>query len=117
MFDKSYDMELVKRSKIESSDNPIEDSKETMQIHLYEKGDKVKLLDENDLGTIYRPADKFNNVNVLYNNKFIEVNVKKIEPYLSAKELYPDGYDLDSLFIDFKVANRGSVNPTALAGN
>jgi hypothetical protein len=45
--------------------------------------------------------DNFYNVVVFYNEEFIEVNVKRISLEISAKELYPDGYDLETLFIDY----------------
>lgn len=62
----------------------------------------MKLLDKNEYGIIYKPIDQFNNVKVLYKEDFIEVNVKRIELYLTAKELYPKNYDLDNLFVSFK---------------
>ena len=63
---------------------------------------KIKLLDKDDYEIVYSPIDKFNNVQVLYNNEFITVNVKRTEPYLKAKDLYPEGYDLNTLFTSFK---------------
>ncbi|MGL5717163.1 MAG: hypothetical protein ACRCX2_29390, partial [Paraclostridium sp.] len=33
---------------------------------------------------------------------FISVNVKKIEIALKASELYPEGYDINSLFTSYK---------------
>ncbi len=99
MDDKNYDFDLVKKSKIES---PEEEYKEEKEIPAYQVGDKVKLLEEDDFGIIYKPVDKFNNVKVLYKGEFIEVNVKRIELYLKATVLYPKGYDLDNLFVSFK---------------
>lgn len=37
-----------------------------------------------------------------YQNQFIEVNEKRLALELKAVELYPEGYDLDTLFIDYK---------------
>lgn len=99
MDDKNYDFELLKRSKIEASSKVDTEEK---QITNYQVGDKVKLLDKNEYGIIYKPIDQFNNVKVLYKEDFIEVNVKRIELYLTAKELYPKNYDLDNLFVSFK---------------
>lgn len=60
------------------------------------------MLDKNDFGIVYKPIDKFNNISVLYKDEFIDVNVKRVELFIRATELYPNGYDLDSLFVSFK---------------
>ena len=39
---------------------------------------------------------------VLTMHKDMSVNVKRTKPYLKAKDLYPEGYDLNSLFVSFK---------------
>jgi hypothetical protein len=39
---------------------------------------------------------------VFYQEKFFEINVKRIELEFPAAELYPRGYDLDTLFTDFR---------------
>lgn len=46
--------------------------------------------------------DKFNNVEVLFNDNFISVNIKRLQLSIKASELYPEGYDLDVLFTSFK---------------
>ena len=68
----------------------------------YKIGDRVNLLDHDDFGIIYKEKDNFYNVVVYYNGEFIEVNVKRITLEVSAKELYPEGYDLNTLFVDYK---------------
>ena len=100
MSDKNYNFNLINESKI--AVNPIEEVAVLKDIPNLEIGDKVKLLDYNDYGVVYKPIDKFNNVEVLYKNEFIEINIKRIELYLKAKDLYPQGYDLNSLFISFE---------------
>lgn len=100
MSDKNYNFNLINESKIVV--NPIEEVAVLKDIPNLEIGDKVKLLDYNDYGVVYKPIDKFNNVEVLYKNEFIEINIKRIELYLKAKDLYPQGYDLNSLFISFE---------------
>lgn len=39
---------------------------------------------------------------ILYNKEFIDVNYKRIKLELKASELYPEGYDLNQLFISYK---------------
>lgn len=100
MSDKNYNFNLINESKI--AVNPIEEVAVLKDIPNLEIGDKVKLLDYNDYGVVYKPINKLNNVEVLYKNEFIEINIKRIELYLKAKDLYPQGYDLNSLFTSFE---------------
>ena len=95
---KDYNYELLKDSKI--INKKIEETKE--EQYLYETGDKVLLLDKNLSAIVYKGIDRFNNVTVLFNNEFIEVNYKRIRLEITAKELYPEDYDLNQLFISFK---------------
>lgn len=96
---KDYEIKLVDKRKLIHE----EKSKPALnQSYNYEIGDKVKLLDKNDYAVVYKPVDKFNNIEVLYKDEFIEVNIKRVEPYLKARDLYPEGYDLNSLFVSFK---------------
>ncbi|HID7760931.1 TPA: endonuclease MutS2, partial [Clostridioides difficile] len=39
---------------------------------------------------------------VLFNDNFISVNIKRLQLSIKASELYPEGYDLDTLFTNFK---------------
>lgn len=96
---KDYDIKLVDNRKIRTESNV---NSVPIKIYDYETGDKIKLLDKNDYGIVYTTVDKFNNLEVLYKNEFITVNVKRTEPHLKAKDLYPEGYDLNSLFVSFK---------------
>ena len=98
--DKSYNFDLLDRNKINKKVETIVENKE--YYNLYEKGDKVKLLDYDDYGIVYEEMDKYNNIKVLYKNDFIEVNIKRVNPYLKAKDLYPADYDLNSLFTSYK---------------
>ena len=98
--DKSYNFDLLDRNKINKKVETVIDNKE--YYNLYEKGDKVKLLDYDDYGIVYEEMDKYNNIKVLYKNDFIEVNIKRVNPYLKAKDLYPADYDLNSLFTSYK---------------
>lgn len=78
------------------------------------KRDRVKLLDHDDFAIIYKEMDQFYNVVVYYKGEMVEVNVKRITINLPAQELYPEGYDLETLFTDFATRkmehdiNRGS---------
>ena len=105
---KDYEINLIDRRKIRNK----EKIDNTIQTYDYEIGDKIRLLDKDDFGIVYTGIvytgiDKFNNLQVLYKNEFITVNVKRTKPYLKAKDLYPEGYDLNSLFVSFKDRKLG----------
>lgn len=99
MESKEYRLERLNESRIRK---PKVVKEKIEEKHEYEKGDRVKLLDYDDFGIIYKEKDNFSNVVVFYNGEFIEVNVKRISLEVQAKELYPEGYDVDTLFVDYK---------------
>ena len=101
MEDKSYDFTLISKNKI--LPKYIEEEKVSL-INSYEfqVGDKVELLDFEDFGIVYKPMDKFNNIEVLYKNEFISINAKRLKLQFKAKDLYPQDYDLNSLFVSFE---------------
>lgn len=98
MENKEYQLERVNENKIKK---PKIVNGKTEEKYEFKKGDRVKLLELNDYGIVYREMDKFYNVVVFYDGEFIEVNVKRISLDISRKELYPEGYDLDTLFIEY----------------
>ncbi|MFJ7738856.1 endonuclease MutS2 [Lysinibacillus sp. NPDC097287] len=98
MENKDYHLDCVNEDKIRK---PKIVNEKTELIYEYKKGDRVKLLDHNDFGIVYKEMDAFYNVVVYYDGEFIEANIKRISLDISAKELYPDGYDLETLFTDF----------------
>ncbi|MBP1925320.1 dsDNA-specific endonuclease/ATPase MutS2 [Sedimentibacter acidaminivorans] len=96
---KDYNYNFVSNNKIRSEQSNSENI--PFENYNYEIGDKVYLTEYKESGLIYKPKNKFNNVTVLYDNKFIEINVRQIKLEFKAAELYPEGYDLDSLFTSF----------------
>lgn len=111
MENKDYQLKQVNPDKIRQ---PKLRSEAITAKYDYKKGDRVKLLDHNDFAIIYKEIDQFYNVVVYYKGEMIEVNVKRITLNLPAHELYPEGYDLETLFTDFATRkmehdiNRGS---------
>ncbi|GAA0061846.1 endonuclease MutS2 [Clostridium sp. CTA-1] len=98
MDTKSYNYNLIQDSKIIK--NKELQAKE--DFYDYSVGDKVILLENNELAIVYKERDRLNNVTILYNKEFIEVNYKRIKLELKASDLYPEGYDLNQLFISYK---------------
>lgn len=95
---KEYNYDLVKESNI--SKKKIQNS--TIEYNLYSIGDKVKLLDNNKEAIVYKEINKLNNITVLCDGEFIEVNYKRLKLEIKAEDLYPAGYDLNQLFVSFK---------------
>jgi dsDNA-specific endonuclease/ATPase MutS2 len=96
---KDYNYNFVNKSRIRTVQEIIENV--SFENSNYEIGDKVYLTEHKKSGIVYKPKNEFNNVTVLYDNKFIEVNVKQIKLEFKASELYPEDYDLNSLFTSF----------------
>ncbi|HHK5560249.1 endonuclease MutS2 [Bacillus cereus] len=99
MGNKEYALEKVNESKIRKP-KFVQEKRESH--YEYKIGDRVNLLDHDDFGIIYKEKDNFYNVVVYYNGEFVEVNVKRITLEVASKELYPEGYDLNTLFVDYK---------------
>lgn len=95
---KDYNYNLVKESKIPKRE--IEKS-ETHE-YIYRVGDKVLLFDKDASGIVYKEIDRLNNITVLFNNEFIEVNYRRLKLEISAEELYPKDYDMSQLFSSYK---------------
>ncbi len=101
MDNKNYDFSLVKENKI-SHNATKKENLTLISFPDFEVGDKVELLDYDDFAIVYKSMDKFNNVEVLYKDGFINVNARRLKLRLKAKDLYPEGYDLNSLFVSFE---------------
>ncbi|MFD4708039.1 endonuclease MutS2 [Gottfriedia sp. NPDC058432] len=98
MENKEYQLERVKESAIRKP--KIVKLKADEKVN-YQKGDRVKLLDFDNFGIVYKEIDNFYNLIVFYNGEFLEVNEKRISLEVIAAELYPEGYDIDTLFVDY----------------
>lgn len=96
---KDYNYELIADSKLPKQN---EENEEHQVQYYYKQGDRVTLLDYNKPGIVYKEVDELNNIIVLYNNNFIEVNYKRLKLENTAEELYPEGYDMNQLFVSYK---------------
>ncbi|MFF3025673.1 endonuclease MutS2 [Gottfriedia sp. NPDC057948] len=98
MENKEYQLEKVNESAIRRPKIVKLRSEEKVN---YRKGDRVKLLDFDNFGIVFKEIDNFYNLIVFYNGEFLEVNEKRVTLEVKAAELYPEGYDLDTLFVDY----------------
>lgn len=95
---KDYQLMLVQDSKIRK---PQAEKTSKGATYAFAKGDRVKLLDYDDVGIVYEEMNLYNNVSVFYKRQMLEVHVKRLTLELPAEELYPEGYDLETLFVDY----------------
>ena len=72
----------------------------------FAQGDRVLLLDHEESAIVYKGLDKFNNLIVYYNGEMMEVNDRRVKFEVSASELYPAGYDMTLVFMDYHVRKR-----------
>lgn len=95
---KDYNYELIRENKTKRKKEEIEvlDTR-----YNYCVGDRVILLDKNERAIVYKEINELNNLVVLYKGNFVEVNYKRVKLDVKASELYPDGYDLNQLFISY----------------
>ncbi|GAA0084925.1 endonuclease MutS2 [Clostridium sp. CTA-7] len=96
---KNYNYELIKDSKVNKKKEVEEES---VEYYEFAVGDKVLWLDKNESAIVYKEKDKYNNVIILFNKEFVEVNYKRLKLEIKASELYPEGYDLNQLFVAYK---------------
>ena len=96
---KNYNYDVINSSKIIKKKEEIE---EVDLKYNYCTGDKVIFLDNNESAIVYKGLDELNNLTVFYNKEFIKVNYKRVKLELTASELYPEGYDLNQIFISYK---------------
>lgn len=61
-------------------------------------GDMVKVPYLNEQGIIFELENKQGEVGVQIKGKKSYIPIKRVEPYISAKELYPEDYDFDIIF-------------------
>lgn len=100
MGTKDYNLAYVNEAKIRVVQvKPMDEAKSQ---EIFNKGDKVFLTEHEGEGIVYKAQDKYRNLTVLYQGELIEAHEKQVKIVLRAKDLYPEGYDLETLFISFK---------------
>ncbi|MBY6053478.1 endonuclease MutS2 [Cytobacillus firmus] len=95
---KDYNLDAVRKNKIKK---PVIEMKQHKDEYHFEIGDRVKWISQDDYAIVYEPIDKFNNIKLFYINEIVEVNSKRVELDIKASELYPEGYDRNTLFTSY----------------
>ncbi|WP_113929194.1 endonuclease MutS2 [Bacillus sp. P14.5] len=68
------------------------------KIAQFVMGDNVKVSPAGEIGIVEKGPDKTGCYSVLIKGEKREINHKRLELYISAKELYPEDYDFDIVF-------------------
>lgn len=102
MTTKDYRIARVHSSKIRKA-KTVETTNAMQEVISYSVGDRVRLLEhDNEFAIVYKEPNSSQQVVVLYKGEFIQVPARRIRLELPANELYPEGYDLNQLFVSFK---------------
>ncbi|WP_373471247.1 endonuclease MutS2 [Carnobacterium alterfunditum] len=110
---KYIDTKDYQTQKKEFAKNEIKSEMIKEKIPTFGKGDRILLTESQRKGLIYEDSGS-DNVVVYIDKDVLEVPRQRIQLLTMAEELYPEGYDLDSLFTDFltrkvrKDLDRGS---------
>ncbi|QSX05074.1 endonuclease MutS2 [Sedimentibacter sp. zth1] len=97
MKDKTYNLKIIDNGRKRIKKVKVIDEVK----YNYETGDKVFINEINDSAIVYKEKDEYNNVVVFCNNEFKTYNVKQLKLQYARKELYPEDYDLNTLFSSY----------------
>lgn len=102
MTSKDYRLDRVQSSKVRKPKASADTGPKEDLIE-YGVGDRVRLLEhDNEYAIVYKEPNSIQQLVVLYKGEFIEVPAKRVHLEFRASELYPEGYDLNQLFVSFK---------------
>lgn len=64
----------------------------------FEVGDAVKVTSLDKVGIVCEAQDRYGIVGVMVQKQKMRINHKRLKPYISKEELYPEDYDFDIVF-------------------
>ncbi|MBD8027178.1 endonuclease MutS2 [Ureibacillus sp. Re31] len=96
---KNYNLEVINENKIKKQ---VHEAQKQLETEHYDIGDRVKLISQDDYAIVFEPKDKFNNIKLFYKGEILEVNIKRIQLDIKASQLYPEGYDINTLFTNYQ---------------
>ena len=98
MHDKTYDQSRLDSSRLtqEVVQSVIEPE------HMLSKGDRVRLLETNEVGLVYAMDESLRQVTVYTDDTFEDYPLRRVRREAKASDLYPPDYDLESLFVSYQ---------------
>ncbi|WP_339318212.1 DNA mismatch repair protein MutS [Paenibacillus sp. FSL R10-2734] len=86
----------------EEHENKEEEATESIRskekLPSFEIGDAVVVTSLGRIGVVYEKKDNLGMVGVMIQKQKMKINHKRLKPYLSKEELYPEEYDFDIIF-------------------
>ncbi|KAB2862864.1 MAG: endonuclease MutS2, partial [Exiguobacterium chiriqhucha] len=98
MHDKTYDQSLLDATRL--TQEVVRPVVEPDQMLV--KGDRVRLLETDQVGLVYAMDESLRQVTVYVDGVFSEQPLRRVRREAKALDLYPAGYDLETLFIDYR---------------
>lgn len=99
---KKYDYDIVKNNKIRLKDLSSEKNFNENKYNDLNVGDKIQILETGQDAIVYKEKDKYNNIEVMINDEFLSLNIKRVKLLAKRELLYPKDYDLNSLFVSYE---------------
>ncbi|AIQ77208.1 endonuclease MutS2 [Paenibacillus odorifer] len=82
----------------EKEEKSVESLSDKEKQTQYEIGDAVLVTSLGRIGIVYEKKDHLGMVGVMIQKQKMRINHKRLKPYLSKDELYPEEYDFDIIF-------------------
>ncbi|MBS4538536.1 endonuclease MutS2 [Clostridium sp. D2Q-11] len=99
---KQYNYDILKDNKTRKKSIVIDENSDGNREEELRVGDKVKILETDEEAIVYKEKDKYNNIELMVDDDFITLNIRRVELSIKRELLYPEGYDLDSLFVSYE---------------
>lgn len=93
---KKFNKNLKKKKKTKNS--CVKNNEDTV----FEVGDSIKILNTDEYGIVYKLEDSYGDIIVLIKGEYRKINKKRVVLHIKGKDLYPEGYDLDIIFVPYK---------------
>ena len=83
--------------------NCIREEKEKVENKFkeFKKGDTVDIINGKKNILVYDGVDEINNITLYVNKELVKINYRKVILRNKAEDLYPEGYSIDDLFLDY----------------
>jgi dsDNA-specific endonuclease/ATPase MutS2 len=98
MTTKNYDLSQVELSRIRHKHVELQEA----IYYDYKIGDKIYVKSLKKGGLVYKPVDSKNFVQIYSDQEILSVHVKLLTLESRCEDLYPQGYDMDQLFVSYK---------------
>lgn len=89
---------IVEEQETDQKEEAVDAMGSKEKVVTFEIGDAVMVTSLDRIGIVYEKKDSLGMVGVMIQKQKMRINHKRLKPYLSKEELYPDEYDFDIIF-------------------